>query len=105
MTLTCYNKEIRKVKQSSGKDYCQGMKDVPDTAKLIRIMASQSPNGVESTTIHDGRYGQFANKAMTELRRVHFPGSALEEMTSEGERQPNLTPLLLTERNRNYLER
>jgi hypothetical protein len=51
MTLTCYNKEIRKFKQSSGRDYCQGMKDIPDTAKLMRIMASQSPNRVESITI------------------------------------------------------
>jgi len=76
------------------------MKDVPDTAKLIRIVASQSSNRVESTTIHGGRYGQSANKAMRELRRVHFPGSALEEMNSEGKQQPNLTALLLRGRNR-----
>jgi len=51
MTFTCYNKEIRKVKRSAGRDCCQGMKDVPDRAKLMRIMASQSPNRVESITI------------------------------------------------------
>jgi protein subunit release factor A len=104
MTLTCYNKEIRKVKRSSGRDYCQGMKGVPDTAKLMRIMANQSPIRVESIMIPDGRYGQYANKTIRQIRRVHFPGSALEDMTSEGQRQPNLTALLLTGRNRDCLE-
>jgi hypothetical protein len=81
------------------------MKDVPDRAKLMRIMASQSPNRMESITIPEGRYGQSANKTMRELRKVHFPGFALEEITTEGKRQPNLTALLLTGKNRNCLER
>jgi len=81
------------------------MKAVPDTAKLMRIVASQSPNRVESITIPDGRYGQSANKTMRELGRVHFPGSTLEVMTSEVEWQPNLTALLLTGRNSNCLQR
>jgi hypothetical protein len=47
-SLTCYNKEIRKAKQSSWREYCQGIEDVPDRARLIRIMASQLANRVES---------------------------------------------------------
>jgi hypothetical protein len=42
--LTCYNKEIRKAKQSSWRDYCGGIEDVRDRARLMRIMASQSAN-------------------------------------------------------------
>jgi len=80
------------------------MKDVPDGAKLMMIMASQPPNRVESITIPNGRYGQSANKTKRELRRVHFPGSALEEIISEGKQQPNLTAMLFTGRNRNCLE-
>jgi hypothetical protein len=39
MALTCYNIEIRKAKWSSWMDL--GIKDAPDGAKLMRIMASQ----------------------------------------------------------------
>jgi hypothetical protein len=31
--LTCYNKEIRKTKRSSWRDYCRKIKDVPDRAR------------------------------------------------------------------------
>jgi hypothetical protein len=44
MALTCYNKEIRKAKWSSWRNYCWGNEDVPDRARLMRIMASQSAN-------------------------------------------------------------
>jgi hypothetical protein len=52
--LTCYNKEIRKAKQSSWRDYCRGIEDVPDRARFMRIMASQSANRVESIKLLDG---------------------------------------------------
>jgi hypothetical protein len=52
--LTCYNKEIRKAKRSSWRDYCQGIEDVPDRARLMRILASQSANRVESIELLDG---------------------------------------------------
>jgi hypothetical protein len=88
--LTCYNKEIRKAKRSSWRDYCRGIKDVPDRARLMRIMASQSANRVESIKLLDGRYTQSGKETLRELYRVHFPGSAGEEVTLEGQGQPNL---------------
>jgi len=45
---TCYNKEIRKAQQSSWREYCQGIEDVPDRARLKRIMANHPANRVES---------------------------------------------------------
>jgi hypothetical protein len=35
LALTCYNKEIRKAKRSSWRDYCRGIEDVPDRARLV----------------------------------------------------------------------
>jgi hypothetical protein len=55
----------------------------------MRIMASQSANRVESKLL-DGRYTQSGKETLRELYRVHFPGSAEEEVTSEGQGQPNL---------------
>jgi hypothetical protein len=58
MALTCYNKEIRKAKRSAWRDYCQGNKDVPDSARLMRIMASQLANRMGSIKPPDGRHTQ-----------------------------------------------
>jgi hypothetical protein len=41
MTLTCYNKENKKAKWSSWRDYCLGIKDVLERVRLMRIMANQ----------------------------------------------------------------
>jgi hypothetical protein len=43
-TLTCYNKEIRKAKQSSWRRYCQKISDVPGSARLMKIMVK--PTGL-----------------------------------------------------------
>jgi hypothetical protein len=43
-TLTCYNKEIRKVKQSPWRRYCQEISDVPGGARLMKIIAKQPTN-------------------------------------------------------------
>jgi hypothetical protein len=48
------NKEIRKAKWSSWRDYYRGIEDVPDRARLMRIMASQLANRVESIKLLDG---------------------------------------------------
>jgi hypothetical protein len=90
MALTCYNKDIRKAKRSSWRDYCQGIEDVPDRARLMRIKASRSANRVESIKLLDGQYTQSGKETLRELYRVHFPGSAGEEVTLEGQGQPNL---------------
>ena len=67
-----------------------GIKDVPDRARLMRIMGSQFANKVESIKLPDGQYTQSGRQTLRELYRVHFPGSAGEEVTLEGQGQPNL---------------
>jgi hypothetical protein len=90
MAFTCYNKEIRKDKRSSWRNYCLGIQDVPNGARLTRIMASQSNNRVGSIKIPDGQYTQSGKETLRELYRIHFIGSAGVEVTLEGHRQPNL---------------
>jgi hypothetical protein len=54
MALTSYSKEFRKAKRSFWREYCQGIEDVPDRARLMRIMASQSANRVEHIKLLNG---------------------------------------------------
>jgi hypothetical protein len=54
VALTCSNKEIRKARGSSCRNYCQEIKDVPDMARLLRIMTSPSADRVGSVQLPDG---------------------------------------------------
>jgi hypothetical protein len=56
----------------------------------MRIMASQSANRVESIKLLDDQNTQPGKETLKELYRIHFPGSAGEEVTLEGQGQPNL---------------
>jgi hypothetical protein len=56
---------------------------------LMRIMGSHSANRMESVKLPGGRFTQ-SGKTLRELYRIHFPGSAGEEVSLEGQGQPNL---------------
>lgn len=53
-------------------------------------MHSQSANRVESVKLPDHQYTQSGKETLMELYRLHFPRSAGEEVTLEGNGQPNL---------------
>jgi phage protein U len=57
----------------------------------MRIATSQWASRVESIKLPDGQYTQSRKETLRELHRVHFPGSAGEEVTLEGQGQANLT--------------
>ena len=56
----------------------------------MRIMASHSTNRLQSVQLPDGQHTQSGEETLWELYRVHFHGSAIEEMTWEGLGHPNL---------------
>jgi hypothetical protein len=59
--------EIRKANWSSWRDYCR-IEDVPDSARLMRIIASQLANRVESIILLDGQYIQFVFQGLLEKK-------------------------------------
>jgi hypothetical protein len=63
-TLTCYNKEIRKAKQSSGRRYCQEFSDIPGSARLMKIMAKQATYKVSSIELPNGQCTQSGKESM-----------------------------------------
>jgi hypothetical protein len=76
-TLTCYNKEIRKATWALWRGYCQEIKDVLGSARLVRIMAKQATNGVSTVKLPNGQQTEMRKETMKELFRVHFPDSKL----------------------------
>jgi hypothetical protein len=83
MVPTHYNKEIRKAKQSSWKDYCRVIEDVPDRARLMSIMASRFDSRVGPIKLPDGQYTQTGKQTLRELYIIHIPGSIGVEVTSD----------------------
>jgi hypothetical protein len=57
---------------------------------FIRIMGSQLANRVESVKLPDHQYIQSGKETQMILHRLHFPRSAGEEVTLEGQGQPKL---------------
>jgi hypothetical protein len=90
MALTNYHRAIRKAKRSLWREYCRGIENVPDRARLMRIMANQSANKVDSIKLPNGRHTQAGIETLRKLYRAHFPGSAAGETTKLRQGQPNL---------------
>jgi hypothetical protein len=88
--LTCYNKEVKKAKRSSWRRYCQGVADVPGSARLMKIMAKQATNRVSTIKLPDGQCTQTGKETLEELFRVHFPESVLIDDSIDGQGQQNL---------------
>jgi hypothetical protein len=53
-SLTHYNKGIRKAKRYLWRRYCQGIEDVPSSARLMRIMTKQANSRASSVKLPDG---------------------------------------------------
>jgi hypothetical protein len=90
MALTSYHKTIRKAKQSSWREYCRGNENVPDRARLMRIMANQSANKVGSIKLPNGHHTQPGIETLRKLYRVSFPGATAGETIELRRGQPNL---------------
>jgi hypothetical protein len=51
-----------------------GVEDVPDKARLMRIMANQSANSVESIKLLDGQYTQSGKETLKDYTGFIFQG-------------------------------
>jgi hypothetical protein len=71
-------------------EICQEIKNVPDRAHIIRIMASQSARKVSSIKLPNGQHTQAGTGTLKELQTVHFPASDAKEMTWQRQGQSNL---------------
>jgi hypothetical protein len=90
-TLTCYNIEIRKAKQSSCRMYCQEISDISGTARFTRILGKQTTNKVSIIKLPDGQYTQSEKERLKELFRVDLPDSKLiDDSYNDRQGQGNL---------------
>jgi hypothetical protein len=81
--LTCYNKEIRKAKRSSWRRHCE-TGDVPDNARLLKIMSKQATKEVSTIRLPNRQYTQTGKETLSKLFRVHFPDSILIDDLDNG---------------------
>jgi hypothetical protein len=90
MAFTSYHKAIRKAKRSMWREYCRGIENVPDRARLMRMMANLSANKVGSIKLPNGCHTQAWIETPRELYRVHFPGATAGETIELRQGQPNM---------------
>lgn len=73
--LTTYSKAIRDAKKCSWQRFCDGIKDMSATAKVVKIMTRDTSCNLNAINLSDGSYCESGDEVLAEMLRVHFPGS------------------------------
>lgn len=71
--LTEYNKEIRRSKRKSWKNFCEEIDDLPTTSRIQKVLAKEHTNGLGSLKREDGTYTCNQGETLDLLMRTHFP--------------------------------
>jgi hypothetical protein len=83
-------KTVGKAKRSSWRMFCQGNEDVPDSARLMEIMAKTVINKVSIIKLPDGNSTASGKGTLCELLKVHFLDSKLIEESPGGQEKLDL---------------
>lgn len=82
--LTLYTSKIKQAKRNSWREFCEGVNETPDCAKLQRVLAKNPIGTVGSITKEDGSYTTSPEETLQVLLSTHFPGSmVVPESTQE----------------------
>lgn len=79
--LTCYNRELRKAKRASWRDFCKNIENTPDKSKIGVIMAKDKAEGLSTIKLPDGKFTDTGEGTLKQLFKVHFPGSKVLNQT------------------------
>ena len=74
-SLTEYNTELRKAKRASWRRHCEAIESTPECARLKRILSKDTQPAINSLVTETGEQTTTGIDTLTELFRVHFPGS------------------------------
>ena len=70
-----YNKMIKTAKNNSWRSFCGDLEDIPETARIHKLLTKDGSNGVGTLLRTDGTHTGNREQTLEELLRVHFPGS------------------------------
>src|SRR5215813_11051288 len=74
-SLTEYNKIIRNSKRNSWKNFCESIKDISPTARLIKLMSKDKQCNFNVIKLPNGKYTTSGKETLAEMLRINFPGS------------------------------
>jgi hypothetical protein len=80
--LTDYNKEIRRSKRNSWRNFCEELSDLPAASRIKKILCKDHSNGIGTLKKNDGTYTGSPKETLELLMSTHFPGSINTERTS-----------------------
>jgi ribonuclease HI len=73
--LTDYNKEIRRSKRSSWRNFCDEVSDLPAASRIKKILCKDHSNGIGTLKKADGNSTESPKESLELLMSTHFPGS------------------------------
>jgi hypothetical protein len=74
--LTEYNKEIRKSKRNSWKNFCEDVADTPTISKVRKFLCKDHCNEIGTLKRSDGSLTRNVEETLELLMQSHFPDSS-----------------------------
>lgn len=72
--LTNYNKQIRRAKRESWERFCEGIEDVPGSARIHKILSREPAKELGSLKRPNGSFTESRKETLELLAKTHFPG-------------------------------
>ena len=93
--LTEYNLELRRSKRATWRSFCEGINDLPSTARLQKVLAKDHSNGIGFLQKADASFTENRKETIGLLLETHFPGSIViesQEDSRNGSDEVDYTP-------------
>ncbi|XP_033232023.1 uncharacterized protein LOC117183000 [Belonocnema kinseyi] len=68
-----YNKNKRRYKQEDGRGFCEESKDIPETARLLKILAQNPEARLGLIRLVNGEFAEDEKATLNCLMEIHFP--------------------------------
>lgn len=79
VALTEYNKELRRSKRKSWRQFCEGVNELPHAQRLQKILSKDHSNGLGLLRKPDGEYTATREESAELMLKTHFPDSILQK--------------------------
>ncbi len=81
-----YKRVIKHAKRTSWREFCSGVKFMPETARLSKILRLDNRTQVGMLQLPSGAYTQTEQEALSHLLQIHFPNSVIAGEVDQGAR-------------------
>jgi hypothetical protein len=101
--LADYNKEIRRCKRNSWRNFCEELIDLHAKSRIKKILCKHHTNGRGTLKKNDGTYTGSPKETLELLMNTYFPGSIKAKERATQRTQKLQTNVFMTKRHKSLI--